>query len=99
MLTASDHEKRSRKYRGFVRQVFITTRSILFFSAENVALHLPLEAAARHERRLARVALLVAPAAVQNLPRRSTPAECISEITVLRSLHDMSSSRLNSKCP
>jgi outer membrane protein assembly factor BamE (lipoprotein component of BamABCDE complex) len=31
---------------GFLRQVFITTRTLPFFSAENVALHLPLEAGA-----------------------------------------------------
>src|SRR5215475_6603438 len=37
---------------GFARQVFITTRTLPFFSAENVALHLPLEAAATQERRL-----------------------------------------------
>src|SRR5262249_59213453 len=37
---------------GFGRQVFITTRTLLFFSAENVALHLPPEARARHKQRL-----------------------------------------------
>src|SRR5215475_8722364 len=37
---------------GFLRQVFITTRTLPFFSAENVALHLALEAGARDERRL-----------------------------------------------
>src|SRR6516165_11952140 len=37
----------------FVRQVFITTRTLPFFSAENVALHLPLEAGATQERHLA----------------------------------------------
>jgi hypothetical protein len=36
----------------FVRQVFITTRTHPFFSAENVALQMPLEAGARHERQL-----------------------------------------------
>jgi hypothetical protein len=38
----------------FVRQVFTTTRTLPFFSAENVALHLPLEAGA--QRTLAAVA-------------------------------------------
>jgi hypothetical protein len=33
----------------FSRQVFITTRTLLFFSAENVALHLALEAGATLE--------------------------------------------------
>src|SRR5262249_36562707 len=32
------------------RQVFITTRTLPFFSAENVARHLPLETGARDER-------------------------------------------------
>ena len=41
---------------GFVRQIFITTRTFLFFSAENVALPLPLEAGARYEQRLLAVA-------------------------------------------
>src|SRR5262249_43558895 len=36
----------------FVRQVFISTRTILFFPAENVALHLPREAGATQERHL-----------------------------------------------
>ena len=43
----------SRRVSGrFVRQIFTTTRTLPFFSAKNVALHLPLEAGPRHKRRL-----------------------------------------------
>jgi hypothetical protein len=37
---------------SFVRQVFITTRTLPFFSAENIALLLPLEARATQECKL-----------------------------------------------
>ena len=41
----------------FLRQAFITTRTLPFFSAENVALHLSLEARARDEWRQSGAAL------------------------------------------
>jgi len=42
---------------GFLRQFFITIRTLPFFSAANVALHLPLEVGAAQERRLEAVCL------------------------------------------
>src|SRR6266853_6748179 len=51
----------------FLRQAFITTRTLPFFSAENVALHLSLEARARDEWRQSGAEL----GAVQVLARTS----------------------------
>ena len=50
-------------YWAFCGQVFITTRTLPFFSSENIALYLPLEDGARHERKL------LAPAPAPDLAR------------------------------